>query len=318
MKYSGIGGQAVMEGIMMRNQDKYAVAVRKSDKKIDVQVFDYKGPGKNKSIKNLPIVRGVISFVDSLYLGMKTLMHSASFFEDEEELTKKKEKRKGLSEAEIKELDEKEKKEEDMAMVGTVILSILLTIGMFFVLPYFISMFFQKFIKSQFFITLLEGIVRLMIFITYIGLISFMPEIKRTFMYHGAEHKCINCIEQGLELNVENVRKSSKQHKRCGTSFLLIVMIVSVVFFMFIRVNSPILRLVVRLLLIPIIAGVSYEFIRLAGRYDNAFVNLISGPGLLMQRLTTKEPNDEMIEVGIASVEAVFDWKKWQKEELNL
>ena len=318
MKYSGVGGQAVMEGIMMRNQDKYAVAVRKSDKKIDVQVFDYKGPGKNKSIKNLPIVRGVISFVDSLYLGMKTLMHSASFFEDEEELTKKKEKREGLSEAEIKELDEKEKKEEDMAMVGTVILSIVLTIGMFFVLPYFISMFFQKFIQSQFLITLLEGVVRLTIFITYIGLISFMPEIKRTFMYHGAEHKCINCIEQGLELNVENVRKSSKQHKRCGTSFLLIVMIVSVVFFMFIRVNSPILRLVVRLLLIPIIAGVSYEFIRLAGRYDNAFVNLISVPGLLMQRLTTKEPNDEMIEVGIASVEAVFDWKKWQEKELNL
>lgn len=317
MKYSGIGGQAVMEGIMMRNQDKYAVAVRKSDKKIDVQVFDYKGPGKNKSIKSLPIIRGVISFVDSLYLGMKTLMHSASFFEDEEEMTKKKEKRKGLSEAEIKELDEKEKKEEDIAMVGTVVLSILLTIGMFFVLPYFISMFFQKFIQSRFFITILEGIVRLAIFITYIGLISFMPEIKRTFMYHGAEHKCINCIEQGLELNVENVRKSSKQHKRCGTSFLLIVMIISVVFFMFIQVDSPMLRLGVRLLLIPVIAGVSYEFIRLAGRYDNALVNLISVPGLLMQRLTTKEPDDDMIEVGIASVEAVFDWKKWQEEELK-
>ena len=317
MKYSGIGGQAVMEGIMMRNQDKYAVAVRKSDKKVDVQVFDYKGPGKNKSIKSLPIIRGIISFVDSLYLGMKTLMHSASFFEDDEEFAKKKEKRKGLSEAEIKKLDEKEKKEEDLAMVGTVILSILLTIGMFFVLPYFISMFFQKFIKSHLWITVLEGVVRLAIFITYIGLISFMPEIKRTFMYHGAEHKCINCIEQGLELNVENVRKSSKQHKRCGTSFLLIVMIISVVFFMFIEVDSPILRLVVRLLLIPVIAGVSYEFIRLAGRYDNAFVNVISIPGLLMQRLTTREPDEEMIEVGIASVEAVFDWKKWQEEELR-
>lgn len=317
MRYSGIGGQAVMEGIMMRNQDKYAVAVRKSDKNVDVQVFDYKGPGKNKSIKNLPIIRGVISFVDSLYLGMTTLMHSASFFEDEEELKKKKEKRKGLTEAEIKELDEKEKKTEDLAMIGTVALSIVLTIGMFFVLPYFISMFFQKFIQSRFWITLLEGVVRLTIFITYIGLISFMPEIKRTFMYHGAEHKCINCIEQGLELNIENVRKSSKQHKRCGTSFLLIVMIISVVFFMFIQVDSPILRLVVRLLLIPVIAGVSYEFIRLAGRYDNALVNLISIPGLWMQRLTTKEPDDNMIEVGIASVEAVFDWKKWQEEELK-
>lgn len=313
MRYSGIGGQAVMEGIMMRNQDKYAVAVRKSDKTIDVQVFDYKG--LNKNIKNLPIIRGMISFVDSLYLGMTTLMHSASFFEDEDELKKKKEKRKGLNEAQIKELDEKEKKTEDAMMVVTVIVSILITIGMFFVLPYLISMFFQKFIQSTFLITLLEGVVRLSIFIAYIGLISFMPEIKRTFMYHGAEHKCINCIEQGLELNIENVKKSSKQHKRCGTSFLLIVMIISVVFFMFIQVDSRILRLVVRLVLIPVIAGVSYEFIRIAGKYDNAFINLISAPGLLMQRLTTKEPDDDMIEVGIASVEAVFDWKKWQEEE---
>lgn len=313
MRYSGIGGQAVMEGIMMRNQDKYAVAVRKSDKTIDVQVFDYKG--LNKNIKNLPIIRGMISFVDSLYLGMTTLMHSASFFEDEDELKKKQEKRKGLNEAQIKELDEKEKKTEDAMMVVTVILSILITIGMFFVLPYFISMFFQKFIQSTFLITLLEGVVRLSIFIAYIGLISFMPEIRRTFMYHGAEHKCINCIEQGLELNIENVKKSSKQHKRCGTSFLLIVMIISVIFFMFIQVDSRILRLVVRLVLIPVIAGVSYEFIRIAGKYDNAFINLISAPGLLMQRLTTKEPDDDMIEVGIASVEAVFDWKKWQEEE---
>ena len=313
MRYSGIGGQAVMEGIMMRNQDKYAVAVRKSDKTIDVQVFDYKG--LNKNIKNLPIIRGMISFVDSLYLVMTTLMHYASFFEDEDELKKKQEKRKGLNEAQIKELDEKEKKTEDAMMVVTVILSILITIGMFFVLPYFISMFFQKFIQSTFLITLLEGVVRLSIFIAYIGLISFMPEIRRTFMYHGAEHKCINCIEQGLELNIENVKKSSKQHKRCGTSFLLIVMIISVIFFMFIQVDSRILRLVVRLVLIPVIAGVSYEFIRIAGKYDNAFINLISAPGLLMQRLTTKEPDDDMIEVGIASVEAVFDWKKWQEEE---
>ena len=313
MRYSGIGGQAVMEGIMMRNQDKYAVAVRKSDKTIDVQVFDYKG--LNKNIKNLPIIRGMISFVDSLYLGMTTLMHSASFFEDEDELKKKKEKRKGLNEEQIKELDEKEKKTEDAMMVMTVIVSILITIGMFFVLPYFISMFFQKFIQSTFLITLLEGVVRLSIFIAYIGLISFMPEIKRTFMYHGAEHKCINCIEQGLELNIENVKKSSKQHKRCGTSFLLIVMIISVIFFMFIQVESRILRLVVRLVLIPVIAGVSYEFIRIAGKYDNWFINLISTPGLLMQHLTTKEPDDNMIEVGIASVEAVFDWKKWQEEE---
>ena len=136
-------------------------------------------------------------------------------------------------------------------------------------------------------------------------------------MYHGAEHKCINCIEHGLELNPENVRKSSKQHKRCGTSFLLIVMLISIVFFMFIQVDSKLLRLLFRLALIPVIAGVSYEFIRLAGRYDNWFVNALSQPGLWMQRLTTREPEDDMIEVGIASVEAVFDWKKWQEEELR-
>ena len=202
-------------------------------------------------------------------------------------------------------------------MGGTVVFSVIMALAIFFALPYFLSIFFQKFIESTLVITLIEGIIRLAIFIAYIALISLMPDIKRTFMYHGAEHKCINCIEHGLELNVENVRKSSRLHKRCGTSFLLIVMLISIVFFMFIQIDSKILRLVIRLLLIPVIAGVSYEFIRLAGRYDNWFVNILSKPGLWMQGLTTKEPDDDMIEVGIASVEAVFDWKKWQKEEYN-
>jgi uncharacterized protein YqhQ len=202
-------------------------------------------------------------------------------------------------------------------MGGTVALSIILAIGIFFVVPYFISSFFQRFIETQWIIALLEGMIRLAIFIGYVSLVSLVPDIKRTYMYHGAEHKCINCIEHGLELTLENVRKSSKQHKRCGTSFLLIVMLISVVFFMFIRVDSAILKLLLRLLLIPVIAGVSYEFIRLAGKYDNWFINLLSVPGLWMQNITTKEPDDDMIEVGIASVEAVFDWKKWQEEELK-
>jgi len=296
MKYSGVGGQAVLEGIMMRNGDKYAVAVRKPDKEIDVQVFDCKGPIKNKKLKSIPLVRGVFNFIDSLYLGMGSLLHSAEFIEDEEE-----------------EIDvEKEK-----AMMGwTVVLAVVMSIGLFFVVPYLISLFFQSFIQSRFVITLLEGVVRLAIFITYVSLVTLMPDIKRTYMYHGAEHKCINCIEQGLELNVENVRKSSKEHKRCGTSFLFLVILISIVFFMFIKVDSGVLKLVIRLLLIPVIAGVSYEFIRLAGRFDNWLVNLISAPGLLMQRITTLEPDDDMIEVGIASVEAVFDWKKWQEENL--
>ena len=296
MRYSGVGGQAVMEGIMMRNGDKYAVAVRKPDKEIDVQVFPCKDYVKNKKLKEIPFLRGVFNFVDSLYLGMNSLLHSAEFMEDEEE---------------------KIDLEKEKAMMGwTVVLAVLMSIGLFFVLPYLISLVFQSFIQSRFVITLLEGLVRLAIFIGYVSLVALMPEIKRTYMYHGAEHKCINCIEHGLELNVENVRKSSKEHKRCGTSFLFLVILISIVFFMFIEVDSGILKLVIRLLLIPVIAGVSYEVIRLAGRYDNWLINVISAPGLFMQRITTLEPEDDMIEVGIAAVEAVFDWKKWQEENL--
>ena len=311
MKYSGVGGQAVMEGVMMKNQDRYAVAVRKPDHQIDVKVENYKSTIKNEKIRHLPIVRGVVNFVESLVLGMSTLMYSASFFEDEEEDNKKK----NLSEEERKKLEEKEKKQEKALMGGTVAFSIVFALALFFALPYFLSGFFHKVIASETLIALIEGLIRLAIFLGYIAIISLTPDIKRVFMYHGAEHKCINCIEHGMELNVENVRKSSRLHKRCGTSFLLIVMLISIVFFMFIRVDSRIQQLVLRLLLIPVIAGVSYEFIRLAGRYDNWFVNALSQPGLWMQRLTTKEPEDDMIEVGIASVEAVFDWKKWQKEE---
>ena len=266
-------------------------------------------------MRKIPVLRGVVSFVDSLYLGMSTLMYSASFFEDEDEENEKKQKRESLSAEQIKALDKKEKKQDDLLMGGTVVLSIVIALGLFFALPYFLSGIFHKITQSQMMIALFEGIIRLVIFIGYIAIISMTPDIKRTFMYHGAEHKCINCIEHGMELNVENVRKSSKLHKRCGTSFLLIVMLISILFFMFIRVDSKPLQLLLRLVLIPVIAGVSFEFIRLAGRYDNWFMNILSQPGLWMQRLTTKEPDDDMIEVGIASVEAVFDWKAWQKEE---
>lgn len=304
MKYSGIGGQAVMEGVMMKNADRYAVAVRKPDHEIDVKVEEYKGTIKNKRLRNLPVIRGVVNFIESLYLGMSTLMYSSSFFEDEEE----DEKQKNMTE-------EQKKKAEKALMGGTVAFSIVFALLLFFMLPYFLSGFFRKVIHSEVLIALIEGVIRLAIFIGYIVVISFTEDIRRVFMYHGAEHKCINCIEHGLELNVENVRKSSKQHKRCGTSFLLIVMLISILVFMLIRVDTKLLQIVLRLLLIPVIAGISYEFIRLAGRYDNWFVNILSKPGLWMQALTTKEPDDDMIEVGIASVEAVFDWKTWQKEE---
>lgn len=315
MRYSGVGGQAVMEGVMMKNQNKYAVAVRKPDHKIEVKISQHNMSKPWEVMQKIPVLRGVVSFVDSLYLGMSTLMYSASFFEDEDEENEKKQKRENLSAEQIKALDKKEKKQDDLLMGGTVAFSIVIALGLFFALPYFLSGIFHKITQSQMMIALFEGIIRLVIFIGYIAIISMTPDIKRTFMYHGAEHKCINCIEHGMELNVENVRKSSKLHKRCGTSFLLIVMLTSILFFMFIRVDSKPLQLLLRLVLIPVIAGVSFEFIRLAGRYDNWFMNILSQPGLWMQRLTTKEPDDDMIEVGIASVEAVFDWKAWQKEE---
>ncbi len=304
-----------MEGVMMKNQEKYAVAVRKPDQEIVVETSVYEGIVKNKKIRNMPILRGVFSFIESLTLGMKTLTFSASFFEEEEEEAPKKHRekkeRRALTE---EERERREKRQESAMMGGTVALSVVLAVAIFMILPYYISVFFQRFIASQTVIALLEGVVRLAIFIGYVAAISLMPDIRRVYMYHGAEHKCINCIEHGLDLTVENVRGSSRQHKRCGTSFLLIVMLISIVFFMFIRVDNGVLRLVLRILLIPVIAGVSYEFIRLAGRSDNAFVNILSKPGLWLQKLTTREPDDAMIEVGIASVEAVFDWKAYVDE----
>ena len=319
MRYSGIGGQAVMEGVMMKNQEKYAVAVRKPDQEIVVETSTYEGLIKNKKIRNMPILRGVFSFIESLVLGMKTLTFSASFFEEEEDEksgSRKAEKRAGAKKPAPTEEEQKkkEKRQENVLMGGTVAISIVLAVAIFMVLPYYISVFFQRFITTQTLLALLEGVIRLTIFIGYVAAISLMPDIKRVYMYHGAEHKCINCIEQGMDLTVENVRKSSRLHKRCGTSFLLIVMLISIVFFLFIRVDNRILQLLLRLVLIPVIAGVSYEFIRLAGRSDHMLVNLFSKPGLLLQRITTREPDDSMIEVGIASVEAVFDWKAYVKE----
>ena len=300
MRYSGIGGQAVMEGVMMKNAERYAVAVRKPDKEIVVEVQEDCSICKNKEIKKIPILRGIINFIDSMVLGMKTLTYSASFFEEEEGTEKK--------------VEEKNEKKEKAMMGMTVAFSIVMAVVILMMIPYFISTFFGKYIQSDMLMALLEGVIRLVIFLTYVGGISLMEDIRRVYMYHGAEHKCINCIEHGMELTVENVRKSSRLHKRCGTSFLLIVLLITILFFMFIRVDSPVLRVVFRLLLIPIIAGVAYEFIRLAGRSDNAIVNLLSRPGLMLQKLTTREPDDDMIEVGIASVEAVFDWRTYLEE----
>ncbi|GLC83103.1 DUF1385 domain-containing protein [Lacrimispora brassicae] len=302
MKYSGIGGQAVIEGVMMKNGDEYATAVRKPDGTIEVKKDTYVSMGERVKLFSLPFIRGIFSFVDSMVLGMRALTFSASFFEDDEEDSEPS----GFEKLLERLFGEKmEKALMSMVMAFSVVMSILI----FMVLPMFLANIFQHFIKSQTIMAILEGVIRIGIFIAYIGLVSRMEDIRRTFMYHGAEHKCINCLEHGLPLTVENVRNSSKEHKRCGTSFLLIVMIISILFFMVVRVDTLPLRVLSRIILIPVIAGVSYEFLRLAGRSDSKLVDLLSRPGMWMQGMTTKEPDDHMIQVGIASVEAVFDWK---------
>ena len=306
MKSSNIGGQAVLEGIMMKHDDEYAVAVRKPDGDIVVQKEVYKSVIPYEKLTKIPFVRGVFNFIDSMVLGVKTLLFSAEFFEEEEETVE-------LSEEEAK----KREKQESVIMGATVAFSVVAAVAIFMILPYFLTSFLKPLIQSYFVRTVIEGFVRIAIFVVYILLISRMKDIQRTYMYHGAEHKCINCIEHGLPLTVENVRISSRQHKRCGTSFLFLVMAVSIILFMLIRVESPVMRVLVRILLLPVIAGVSYEVLKLAGRSDNFLVNLISKPGLAIQKLTTKEPDDSMIEVAIQAVEAVFDWRAYEAENFG-
>lgn len=301
MKPSGIGGQAVIEGIMMRNKDKYSIAVRKPDKQIEVVVRESKLLTEKYKWLNYPIIRGVFNFVDSLVTGISTINYSASFYDEPEEQNATKADE--IGRAVFKE------KMESVLMAVTILVSVIFAVGLFMLLPYFISRLLKDYISSKFVLNLLEGIVRLVIFIAYITAISMMKDIKRTYMYHGAEHKCINCIENGLILTPENVKNSSRFHKRCGTSFLFLVMFISIIFFIFIRVDNTALQIVIRVLLIPVIAGVSYEVIRLAGKSDGTLINIVSKPGIWMQHLTTKEPDMDMIEVAIKAVEAVFDWK---------
>lgn len=303
--YSGIGGQAVLEGVMMKNRDKYAVAVRKPNGEIDVEVEEYKGVCGDKKFAKLPFIRGVFAFIDSLILGMKVTTYSASFYEEEDEKPSK-------TEGKLEKL--LGNKADDIMMTFTVILSVIIAVALFMLLPLFLSDLLGKYIRNASVIAIIEGLIRILIFIAYIVGISLMKDIKRLYMYHGAEHKCINCIEKGRPLTVKDVKRSSRQHKRCGTSFLLFVVLVSVIVFFFIRVDNMALKLILRIALVPVIAGISYEIIRLAGRSDNVLVRIISAPGMWMQKLTTKEPEEDMIEVAIASVEAVFDWKAYLKE----
>lgn len=306
MKPSGIGGQAVIEGIMMRNKDKYSIAVRKPDNDIEVTVRDCKVLTEKHKWMGYPIIRGVVSFIDSLVTGISTINYSASFYDDPEE--QKKTKADEIGKSLFKD------KLESVLMAFTVILSVFIAVGLFMLLPYFVSRLVKGYVASKTLLNFIEGLVRVAIFILYLLVISLMKDIKRTFMYHGAEHKCINCIENGARLTTENVMNSSRYHKRCGTSFLFIVMFISVVFFIFIRVDNTALQIVIRLLLVPVIAGVSYEFIRWAGKNDNGFTMVLSKPGMWLQKLTTREPDEDMVEVAIKAVEEVFDWKAFLEE----
>ena len=330
MKSSNIGGQAVLEGIMMRHKDEYAVAVRTPDGEIVVQKETYKSIIKWKKLTEIPFIRGVFNFIDSMVLGIKTLMYSAEFYEEEEDEKGKKSQTEAgadkkeagavqaaaeTAQAEAKAA--KEEKTEKLLMAGTVAFSVVMAVAIFMVLPYVLSSFLKPLVTSYTVRTVIEGFVRIGIFIAYVLLISRMNDIQRTFMYHGAEHKCINCIEHGLPLTVENVRRSSRQHKRCGTSFLFFVLAISIILLLLIRVESPLMRVAVRIALLPVIAGISYEVLKLAGRSENPLVNFLSKPGLAVQKLTTKEPDDSMIEVAIQAVEAVFDWRAYEAENFD-
>lgn len=302
---SGIGGQAVLEGIMMKNKDDYAIAIRKPDGEIDVEVDVFRGSFPGSKIKEIPFVRGVFNFVDSMVLGMKAINHSASFYEDEEA------KETALDKA----VDKMSGGKGEKIMMGCVTaFSIILAVGLFILLPYFLSAFFAKYVRNDSLLAIIEGAIRIVIFLLYVVGISLMKDIHRLYQYHGAEHKCINCIEKGRPLTVHNVMRSSRIHKRCGTSFLFFVVFVSIILFFFIRVENPVYKILLRIALIPVIAGIAYEIIRLAGRSNNIFVKILSAPGMLLQRLTTKEPDESMVEVAIAAIEAVFDWKAYLKE----
>ena len=291
-----LGGQAVIEGVMMKGPDSYSVAVRKPDRKIQVKLHKYQSFGERHKVGKIPFIRGVISFAESLVVGTKTLSYSSSFYDEDEVETKADKLFKDIF----------KEKAESVIIGFTVLLSVVIAVALFMLLPAAIAEFIGKWVSSHMLVAVIEGVVRLLIFILYVVLISQMEDIRRVYMYHGAEHKTINCYEAGDELTPENVAKHSRYHKRCGTSFLFIVMVVSIFVFMFITAKQMWLRFVLRLVLVPVVAGISYEFIRLAGRNDNPILNALSKPGMWVQKLTTKEPEEEMIQVAIISVEAVL------------
>ena len=307
---TSVGGQALIEGIMMQGPKGAAMSVRLQDGTIDTEEKEFKHIRDKVKFLGFPVIRGCVNFVESMIFGYKCLMESAekSGFEEIENSEENQSKLdKWLSEHLSKKV---------MSVITGVasVLGVLLAFALFFFLPSKITDFFNNLASGALtnFRALIEGIMRMIIFIAYIALVSLMKDIKRTFMYHGAEHKTIFCYEHGLELTVENVRKQSRFHPRCGTSFMFVMIIISVIISSIISVAFPYLRnniavwMIIKLLILPLVMGFGYEFIKYAGRHDNTLVKILSAPGLWMQRLTTKEPDDSMIEVGIAAFKAVI------------
>ena len=304
---TSIGGQAVIEGVMMRGPEKIATAVRKPDGEIEMDIKPL-GKARKSKILKVPIIRGCINFFDSMILGIKSLMYSAKFFDIDDEGNQIEEEPGRFEKWLNKKLGSE--KATNAVIYFSVVLSLFFSVGLFILLPAVITDFLRTWIQNDLAITAIEGAVRITIFMTYILLVSRMKDIKRVFMYHGAEHKTINCYEHGDELTVENVRKHTRKHPRCGTSFLFIVMIISILVFWFIKVDHIVWRLLLRLALMPVVAGVSYEIIKFAGRHDNWFTAIISAPGKWFQVITTNEPDDKQIEVAIAAFKAVMPESK--------
>jgi uncharacterized protein YqhQ len=300
--YSGIGGQALLEGVMMRNHDMVACAVRKPTGEIEVEVDEHHPIGEGTIWTKIPLIRGVLAFIDSMIVGFRSINYSSEIYMEDEESKKD---------------PEAEKKENSAVMGISMVIGVVLGLLLFVYLPLLFTDLLSRSIRSQAFLSLIEGLIRIGIFIAYMAVISAMKDMHRMYQYHGAEHKCINCIERGKPLTVQYVAQSTRFHKRCGTSYLFLIMLVSVVLFFFIRVDNRLLRFGLRLLLIPVVAGIAYEILRAAGRSDNLFIRIVSAPGIWLQHLTTKEPDTEMIEAGIRSVEAVFDWKAYLVKEFH-
>ncbi len=306
---TSIGGQAVIEGVMMRGPKESAIAVRKPDGEIIVEKKPINSFVAKYKINKIPFVRGVFSFVESLIEGTKALMFSAEFFDIEEDEDKR--KKEEMTEEELKKFEAKEKKTLNVAIYASVVVALIFSIGVFMLLPAAIIEGVRHFVElNQVVVSLFEGVLRILIFLLYVILVSRMEDIKRVFQYHGAEHKTIFCYEAGEELTVENVRNQKRLHPRCGTSFLILVMIVSIILFSFISAENAVLRVLIRLLLLPVVAGISYELIKFAGRHSGPVVRVISAPGMWLQKITTNEPDDSQIEVAIESLKAVLTGDK--------